>query len=145
MSATAVAGVIYSLASQNLPTSAVAAFATYDTVQMDNYGMAALLAQPTRLTAVVAGVYLVGCRTTWVANSTGSRSVTIFRNGVQIVAYQAVQAAAAPKASIVECVGIVALNAGDYLQNQIEQQSGGALATVAASSVINALWAILIG
>lgn len=80
----------------------------------------------TRLTAPVAGYYLVHGAVTYEANGTGSRATIMAKNGA-IVGTQASGRAGGTLADAPFLCTIVHLNAGDYLELWAYQDTGGNL------------------
>lgn len=81
---------------------------------------------PTRLTAPVAGEYMMGGSTRFVANATGTRFFQLIISGN----YNLTQIESLGSASIAascSLTGFHYLNAGDFLELKVTQTSGGAL------------------
>lgn len=105
------------------------AFATVDLVgQIDTSGMHSDSVSPSRITAVAAGNYLVFAAGAWAPNGVGKRGVRVTKNGAEVVGTLAyVLASAGVTAGAVNAAAVVALAAGDYLEAEHYQDSGGAL------------------
>lgn len=75
------------------------------------------------------GLYLISGAAQWAGNATGRRLAQLFKNGAQIVPAQGGTAAVGGSAAYTAQLGTypVVLGAGDYLQIEAFQDSGGAL------------------
>ena len=112
----------------------------FDTTATDNYGGHSTTVNNSRYTAQVAGTYWVRAAVCWTPNATGSRTMQLFVNGGG-VPYAQVQLPAAPAStySLVEVTCLVPMNAGDYLEFKVGQNTGANLAIVAAGTVMQVL------
>lgn len=94
---------------------------TYDTHnQHDNS------TNPTRLTCAKTGMYLIQGTVTFTANATGNRDALIIKNGTAYVGNQSLSANASGTTTV-NVFAIAALTAGDYIELQARQYSGGSL------------------
>jgi len=98
------------------------------------------LGNPTRLTCVVAGFYLVVTHVMFVANATGDRIIGLYKNGM-IFANTSTRAGASLGVSA-QLVELVSLNVGDYIESQVFQNSGGNLNTD-PSNYLYLAWVLL--
>lgn len=113
----------------------------FDTEVDDTYNGHSTSTNNSRYTAVVAGRYRVRAAVCWNPNATGARVMQLYKNGTA-VPYAQVQGPAAPATnfSIPELTATVYLAVGDYLEAWVGQNSGGALAIVAAGTVMQIAW-----
>jgi hypothetical protein len=98
---------------------------------------------PTRLTCVVAGFYLVIAHTRFYYNATGSRGINLMKNGVSLTAniYQTLATSSDnPHLQIAEMVN---LTVGDYMETFVFQSSGGNLNTNQSSNNLYLEWVLL--
>lgn len=115
---------VYSSAGQTVPTGTGAWTAiACDGEVYDTHGMHSNVTNNTRLTAVVAGRYQIGCTVEWAFSATGYRWLAIRANGATILS--PVQHAGAAQ-SMVTCVDYP-LAAGQYVEAVVMQNSGGDL------------------
>jgi hypothetical protein len=85
----------------------------------------------TKLIAPVAGVYEINASLQWDNNSTGVRVLTILENGTTGLAIDQSQAAAFTGNSVST---LAKLNAGDFVQANVLQSSGGSLDALGTST-----------
>lgn len=107
-------------------TNGVWTFLAYSTEEIDTDNMVDLVAQSRRITIQHSGKYLISATTTWAANATGGRGVRFVKNGVILYDGSGMEGGSisgfGPSSSaIVDCV------AGDYLEMQVYQSSGGTI------------------
>jgi hypothetical protein len=110
--------------------SAATAVLSYDTTDF-NIGGVFSAAQPTRLTAPVAGRYLISASVRWNPHANGRRTLAVELNGTvaqiarsNVSAYWATTANFSPEQT---AETIYKLNAGDYVEVWAYQDSGGPL------------------
>ena len=103
---------------------------SYDTADF-NVGSVFNSAQPTRMTAPVAGRYLITASVRWDSNANGRRALALELNGTaaqiarsNVSAYLQGGAAFNPEQTVQT---IYKLNAGDYVEVWAYQDSGGSL------------------
>jgi hypothetical protein len=77
-------------------------------------------AQPTRLTAPIAGAYLVTAQMAWETNTNGSRSMILYKNGTEFFWDQVVPTSFFTNQSIATVIGLAA---GDYVEVDAETES----------------------
>lgn len=111
----------------------------FDTHVTDLYAGHSDVTNNSRWTAPtgVAGWYWIRGAVTWTPNATGARVMELFVNGAG-VPYAQLQAPASPATNftITEVNSHVFLNAGDYVETWVGQNSGGALAIVAGGTTM---------
>lgn len=87
------------------------------------------IADPARLTAPISGVYQISATTGWAANVTGSRTMRVLHNHAGRVG--SVKNPGSSDTIFQSLSTIHYLDAGDYIEIQLLQDSGGALDTMA--------------
>ena len=92
----------------------------------DQSNMHAAGGDNTRLVAPIDGVYQVSGLARWFADSAGTRFISVRKNGVSIVASDAVRAADAPDQTTQSLSAPVKLAAGDFIQLIADETSGAA-------------------
>lgn len=109
-------------ANQSIPTGTWTSI-TFDTERFDTDTMHEGVTHSSRLTCNTAGIYI--CGGGWeIATSTASFYVRVFLNGATTVAFTQQNSSVAQN---VMCTGMVQLAAGDYIELQAFQTSGGNL------------------
>lgn len=111
-------------ASQSTSSGGGANVLTWDTEAWDTGGLHDGT-NPTRLTAPIAGLYMVSCWVDWASNTTGLRQVKIRANGTTTIANEHVDAGGTSPQQTVSVP--VKLAAGEYVELIVAQTSGGAL------------------
>jgi hypothetical protein len=116
----------------------------FDASTFDSYGGHSNSTNNTRYTAQVAGWYMVfGCGSI-ATNATGQRGTAAAKNGTRIQGAAGFYGAVAGNASVSPSPPtIVFLAAGDYIEIQVYQSSGGALNTavgVDLDSSVTIVW-----
>jgi hypothetical protein len=111
--------------SQGIPsgTSTKANFTSefYDTANLHSTS-----SNLSRLTAPVTGIYEVSAGIMWAANSFGFRSMYLERNGNVLLADETEEAGSAPGGAVSQSLStVVRLTAGQYVQAEVFQNSGG--------------------
>lgn len=118
-------------------SAAVNAALQFDTEVTDTYGAHSTVTNNSRYTAVAAGWYAVRSAVCWTPNATGNRVMALYVNGVVVPYAQTQQpASTATNFTITEINSHVLMAAGDYLETWVGQNSGGALAIVAAGTTM---------
>ncbi len=97
---------------------------TFDTNDYDNSGMHSTSTNTTRLTAPISGIYEISGDVFWTISSTGSRAVFIVKNGSVFVAVSQIPVNSASEDTGQEVSTQVNLNAGDYVELTVQQDSG---------------------
>lgn len=87
------------------------------------------VANPTRLTAPVSGVYVISATNGWAASGAGSRTMRVLRNHAGRVG--SVKDAGSADTMFQNLSTSHVLAAGDYIEIQLIQNSGGSLNTIA--------------
>lgn len=96
-----------------------------------------VIGSPTRLTAVIAGIYGFSGVLRFAANSTGERAILVRLNGATLVASGGEGNPSATNDSRCDVAGTINLTATDYLELCAYQNSGGALIAQAQASYAN--------
>lgn len=129
---------------QSLTSSAWTAL-TFDQSVFDSYGGHSNVTNNSRYTAQVAGWYIVfGCACVS-ANATGQRGGAVAKNGTRVQGASALiqtTSALSPAPASPPC--IVFLNAGDYVEIQGYQNSGGAINTNSSADLDSSMTAVWI-
>jgi hypothetical protein len=118
---------------------------TWDTNDLDVGGVHSTSSNPTRFTmpagsggstsATQGGMWMLVAQVDFAFNNTGQRAVRWLKNGTTVVGQTVVQAvtnAATP--AFVQCVCTPNLAAGEYVEVQVFQDSGGALNALAGAN-----------
>ena len=131
-------------ATQSLTSSAWTAL-TYDQSVFDSYGGHSNSTNNSRYTAQVAGWYLVfGCAC-FAANATNQRGAAVAKNGTRIQgAAGFTQTTSLLSPATPSPPTIAFLNAGDYVEVQAYQNSGGALATASGTDLDSSMTVVWI-
>jgi hypothetical protein len=128
---------------QTVGTAAWTSLALDSTV-FDSYGGHSNSTNNSRYTAQVSGWYLVFAASCWPSNATGWRGIRVTKNGSQVAGGATeVGASAAGVTAIATPSVICFLNAGDYVEAQGWQNSGGNLNTsvnLDADCSLTAVW-----
>ena len=121
----ALPAVILSNSTDQEVTSEPLTTVTFNTVLYDPLGMQT---SPSLITIQRSGLYLVNDGVNWAANATGYRRIQVERNGELNDDIAALIGPASPIATTAQTgSGLVRLNAGDTLQLDVAQTSGGNL------------------
>jgi hypothetical protein len=115
-------------------TTAVTKTLTFDSERRDNASMHDTSVNPSRITAPIAGMYLVTGHIQWTDNAAGRRLIAIKLNGGTYYAIDDHLSSSVSQHNSISTV--LFLNAGDYVELDVAQSSGGNLnvETVAAYS-----------
>lgn len=114
---------------RNTDLALVAATTTavpWQTVDVDNDGMFDA-GNPTRITAMTPGWYQLTGAAVFEPHATGFRQAEYRRNGLDVFSGIVALSAGASPHSILPFVGMVRLEAADYVEAIVYQNSGGAL------------------
>lgn len=107
---------------------------TFDGELFDTNGLHSTVTNTSRLTAQVAGKYLIVGQARWDANATGVRDHVIVLNGATSVGEQQLANAGGTERIIGNVTGIYAMAVTDYVELHVSQTSGGSLAVKAAGT-----------
>lgn len=113
-----------------------------DTNLFDTYSGHSTSVNNSEYVAQITGYYLVIARASFANNTTGLRGAGITTNGAAVgtATPQVLGPTTATSIPTVECVDIVQMSAGQYVQAIGFQSSGGALATNAGTSSLTVFW-----
>lgn len=101
---------------------------TFNSERFDPSGMHSTSVNTSRITISEAGVYSLAAGVRFAANATGERLVNILLNGTTIIAQARTPAnAVVSAATSIGVSTLYALVAGDYVEVQVYQSSGGNL------------------
>lgn len=98
----------------------------FNTESLDIGAMHSTTVNPSRFTAPVNGIYVVKARTTF-AVGTGVREGRLYRNGTFLEDYVEAEVHSNTYQYSLFCSADIVLNATDYVEFQVYQNSGGAL------------------
>ena len=115
---------VYNSANLSINNSTTPAL-TFDSERYDTAGLHSTSVNTGRLTAPVAGVYLIAATIAFDNNVTGNRQVQFEVNGTTTI--QVVNNDAETGFVFVSIASLYRLAAGDYVQVRVNQTSGGAL------------------
>jgi len=113
-------------------TTSVATTILFDTETYDTDTMHSTSVNTGRITATTTGLYHVVGQICMASNVTGTRSILIVKNGATTIASDRLHSVVATNAYL-DAACDVQLTAGDYVELQMIQTSGGNLATVAGA------------
>jgi hypothetical protein len=120
-------------------TTGVAAALTFNTQRTNVGSLHSTGSNPSRLTAPVAGFYLVGGNGRFASNATGFRQFYLRLNGTTIFAIHTVDANSSTVTDIAITTGYQ-LAANDYVELVAAQNSGGNLNVTAAGNYSPEFW-----
>jgi hypothetical protein len=112
---------------QSIPSAPGVGTLVFDTERFDTAALHDPASNPSRLTAPLAGLYLVTANVGWLANATGAREVAIHKNGGTIVARTVATTDPAGNTTEQTITALLDLTAGDYVEVKLRQNSGGPL------------------
>lgn len=105
---------------------------TFDTERYDNDSMHSTVTDTDQVFFNTAGLYLVTVDVAWAANATGSRKVSVYKNGIHQVGHAARTSASASFPTGVTCAFVEPFVVGDSIRVRTRQDSGGALNVLSA-------------
>jgi hypothetical protein len=118
---------VYNSATQSIANTTTTAL-TFDSERYDNGGLHSITSNTSRLTAQKAGKYYIWASVQLAGNATGTRNLTLRRNGTTGIANLQRQGLASPP--FTETISTVAhLAAADYVEVTLYQDSGVSLST----------------
>lgn len=120
-----------STANQSIPDNASTAI-TFDSELVDVGGFHSNATNPSRFTAPVTGLYLMVGHIDWAASAVGIRQILLRINGGTYLVYE-VKAPTAGGLASVAFATLRQLTAGDYVEAEAYQNSGGSLNVLLAS------------
>lgn len=113
-------------------TNGAATTILFDTEAYDTDTMHSTSSNTGRITATTTGLYTVYGQVCMASNATGTRTLSLLKNGATTLANARLQSVIATNAYI-DLEIDVQMTAGDYVELTMTQTSGGALATVAGA------------
>lgn len=144
----ALGGHAYQTVAQSIPTGTASGTAvSFNATAFDTSALWAA-GSPDRLTipAGRTGLWLVEGQIGYASNATGQRRARITKNGSTLLGVQSVLAVTvAASATLVSATAVVKLTAGDYVQLEAIQDSGGALNTNVSQPANTRLSATFLG
>lgn len=110
---------------------------TFDTEDHDTNAMHSTISNTSRLTAVVAGTYIITGDVTFASGAAGNRTAAIKKNALSYLGING-RVTTATGVETVNVVTVAQLAATDYVELEVNQVSGGALnvTTVAGKSPV---------
>jgi hypothetical protein len=136
---------VYRTTSQTIPGSTVTVL-TFDAERNDASGWHSTVTNTSRLTAPVAGWYLIGGTVEWATgNTVGARYALLILNGATQIAM-----AGGPVGTSAEAIQLTPavawyMNAGDYVELNLYQTSGGSLQILATPARSPEFWILRTG
>ena len=118
---------------QSIPTGTGYTALTFDSERFDTANLHRTDADSGRLTAPIAGAYLVTANVTWDPNNAGAREINLRRNGNTLVA-RVVQLNGGVNTVDQSVTQILRLNAGDFVEVVVRQTSGVALDAITSGA-----------
>lgn len=113
---------------------------TFNTQRTNVGGLHSTGTNPGRLTAPVAGAYLLGAHVSFASNTTGVRYAQLRINGTTYVAITAMLALTGGNATIISVCALYQMAAGDYAEVVAFQSSGGNLDVAASGNYSPEFW-----
>ncbi len=129
---------VYNSADLSISDSAWTAL-TFDSETFDDGGLHSTASNTGRLTAPEAGLYAIGCVAAFATNTSGYRAIRIRKNGSATLA-QWNQTPVSGTWTLLEGATLIKLSAGDYVEVEVYQNSGGSLAVKTTSDLTPLFW-----
>jgi len=133
---------IFNNGTQSITSGAFAAL-TFNAEDFDDSSMHSTSSNTSRITIPtnMGGDYLVGGATFFAANATGVRQIRITKNGGTQVLTGGLHAgfSVSSVGPIIQCYGMIRLAAADYIELEVNQDSGGPLNVGQAGATHNYL------
>jgi hypothetical protein len=111
---------------------------SFDTETFDTDGMWAI-GDPTKLVAQLAGKYVITCSARWDGNATGSRVVSVKKNGTTFLSQNGSKDVEGNHVIVTGSPTIATLAASDYIEIIVFQDSGGNLDIIADTRTTGAM------
>lgn len=131
--------VVTQVTSQSIPTAVGTAIA-FDTTTTDTYDAHSNTVNNTRMVAQVPGWYKITGQAMFAPNGNGARQVMLAVNGTLVLPSMTGVGTSGLINLSIQCDYEVYLNAGDYVEVQAWQSSGGSLSLVTGGSAMTARW-----
>jgi hypothetical protein len=125
---------------QAIPSSANEFTALNTTGVLLNVGNMHSSANPTRLTAPINGVYMITASTGFLPNAAGTRELRIIRNGQAPGQGTLVGQKGPANGDILSVAVVRKLNAGEFVEAKVRQDSGGDLGALPAVTDFAIAW-----
>ena len=119
---------LYQATAQSLASSTNVTI-TFDSETLDSYGGHSGVTNASRYTAQVAGTYWVYGIASVSANATGARIISIYKNGSIVTGATTLSPPTASGAWGGSVGALVVMNVGDYVEINMDQQTGATLST----------------
>lgn len=130
---------VYNNANISVNNNTVTAL-TFNSERDDPSAMHSTSSNTGRITFAVAGTYAIGCCVRFASNATGYRQVLLVKNGTTPIA-QDTRNAVNGSVTIITMHARYLFIAGDYIEVQVLQNSGGALNVDTAADYSPEFWA----
>lgn len=124
---------VYHSVSQSIPNATVTVLA-FNSERFDTDGIHDTVTNNSRLTCKTAGKYLIIGNIHFAANATGARAIHIRLNGATFIANDGRASASATDVNVLTISTLYQLNAGDYVELTVWQNSGGALNVLSSAN-----------
>lgn len=117
---------------------------TFDSERMDTDTMHSTVTNTSRITFTTAGTYLVGGELTFETNATGVRGARIRLGGATVLVESPIQAGSAAEEGRCPVSTLYAFTAGQYVELEGYQTSGGSLNVKANTNSSPEFWAVFL-
>lgn len=134
---------VYNNAALTLTTGTVATL-TFNTERFDSGSLHSTSSNTGRLTAPVTGLYMAGAHVSFASNATGIRLLRVRLNGSTVIGTQLMPAVSGDS-TVVSVSTLYQLTAGDYVEAQAYQTSGGNLNVEASGNFSPEFWMVRLG
>lgn len=128
----------YASIGQSIPNNSLTAV-LFDTNVLDSDSGHSTTTNTSRYVFQVPGTYLIFGAVAYSTNATGARNATGAKNGAVVSYIQGQLPANSATTTTTPFIGILAVNAGDYVEVWALQTSGAALNTAAGACSLNVL------
>lgn len=124
---------VYRTSNQNITTGTDTLIA-FTAERWDTASLHSTVTNTSRLTAPIAGKYLVSAQIEWTSNGTGSREMRLLLNGTTIVAQDIRTGVSSSSNNLhMSLTTMVQLSANDYVEVQVKHDRGTGLNVLASS------------
>lgn len=124
---------VYNSAALTIATGGVGTSLTFDSERFDTRSLHSTSANTGRLTAPVAGLYVITAQIEWAANGVGERDLILNLNGTTNIA-RSLHPTTAVGTTAQSISTLYKLAANDYVQVVVRQTSGGNLNVTASGN-----------
>lgn len=132
---------VFNSANQSITTATVTTLA-FDSERFDTDGMHSTAVNTSRITITAPGRYLIGVCVSWDVSAAGQRFMRFMLNGVtEIARVRSPPVAGGALGSTYVLETVYDLAAGDFVEVQVQQDTGGNLNVLAAANYSPEFWA----